>query len=208
MKPKIEKRIEKGIIKTAKKIEKFEWRHRNLFYLLISIALAYFILTSSYIRDFFANAGTFGYIDSFIIGFFFPHGLTVIPATSAFLVLAENLSPLVIALIGAVGAVISDYIIFRFIGDKLILGFEEIADDISHSLKKEIERIKTRAIKSKLFRRFIPIIAGVILASPLPDELVAILFKTAKFEPKKFLIYAYIFHFIGIFIIATIGKIF
>ncbi len=207
-KPRIEKKIEKEINGTVKKIERFEWRHRNLFFLLISIALAYFILKSSFIQTFVANAGAFDYLGSFIVGLFFSYGLTAIPATATFLILSESLNPFIIALIGAMGATIGNYFLFRFIGDRLASAFEEIADDISHSLKKDIEKIRKKSVKSKAFHRLVPVIAGLIIASPLPDELVAVLFGSVKFEPRKFLIYAFVLHFIGIFIIATIGKIF
>lgn len=200
--------MEKRIAKTTKKIEKFEWKHRNLSFFLISIALAYFILKSNYIQVLIAHMGTFGYLGSLIAGLFFSYGLTVIPAMATLLILAENLNPFLIALFGAVGATAGNYLIFRFIGNRLILAFEEIADDISHPLKKYIEKIRRKSVKSKAFQRLVPIIAGFIIASPLPDELIAVLFGSVKFELRKFLIYAFVLHFIGIFIIATIGKTF
>lgn len=207
-KPRIEKNIEKEVRVVVKEIERFEWKHRNLVLLLISIFLAYFILKSKLIHNFLTNAGTLGYLDSFVAGLLFPYGLTAIPATAAFIVLSENLNPFLIAFIAAIGAVISDYLIFRFIGNRMILGFEEIVGDMSKKLKYEIEKIRKKVIKSKISHHLIPILAGFIIASPLPDELAAVLFGSVKFNPKSFLTYAYTFHFTGILIITVIGKVF
>ncbi len=207
-KPKIGKEIKDGIKDTVKEIEHFEWKHRNLLFLLISIAIGYFILRSNFIQTFIENSGSWGYAGSFITGLVFPYGLTVLPATAAFLILSGSYNLLFIALTGAIGAVTSDYIIFRFIGNRMVMSFEEIAGDVSKTLKGDIEKMRKKAVKSKVFHHLVPIIAGFIIASPLPDELAAVLFSSVKFKLRKFLIYAFIFHFIGILLIATIGKIF
>lgn len=205
---KIDKEIKDGIKTTVKEIERFQWKHKNVVFLLVSLLFAYVILKSNIIQNFMSTSGDWGHLGSFLLGIFFPYGLTVIPATAGFLILAENLSPVLIALIGATGAVISDYLIFRFIGNRLALGFEEMAGDVSKKLRGEIEKLRRRVTRSKSLHYIIPIVAGFIIASPLPDELAAVLFGSVKFKLKKFLIYAYIFHFIGILLIATVGKIF
>lgn len=204
----IEKNIENGIKTTVKEIDRFRWKHKNLIFIIISIFFAYIILKSDVIQSLVSTTEKWGYLDSFLVGIFFPYGLTVIPATAAFLVLANNLNPFLMAAIGAIGAVISDYIIFKFIGNRLALGFEEMIGDVSKNLRKKIKDLRIRATKSRGLQILIPIIAGFIIASPLPDELAAVLFGSVKFKLKKFLIYAYIFHFIGILIVATVGKIF
>jgi uncharacterized membrane protein YdjX (TVP38/TMEM64 family) len=64
-----------------------------------------------------------------------------------------------------------------------------------------------RIRKSKIFHHLMPIIAGFIIATPLPDELVGILFGSVKFDMKKFLILSLVLHFITIFVIVSIGNI-
>jgi membrane protein DedA with SNARE-associated domain len=204
VKYKIRKRVKTTIIN---RIEEFEWKHRNLIFLLLSVIIATIILKSAFIQDFIKNIGIFGYLGSFIVGLFFPYGLTTVPATATFLILAKDLNPFFVALIGAIGALISDYLIFRFIGKKVIVSFEEIASDIPKKLENDIEKTMRRIRKSKIFHHLMPIIAGFIIATPLPDELVGILFGSVKFDMKKFLILSLVLHFITIFVIVSIGNI-
>jgi len=200
-------KLENEVRRTINKIEEFEWKHKNIFILLFSIFLAQFILRSDFVRGFISNAGNFGYVDSFIVGVFFPYGFTAIPATAALLLLAKSFNPFLVAFIASIGAVISDYLIFRFIGNSLISGFEEIASDISKKFKNDIEKFRRKIAKSKTLHYLIPIFSGFIIASPLPDELNAILFGSVKFKMKTFLIFSFVFHFIGILAIQMIGRI-
>lgn len=199
--------IEKEVRVIIKKIEDFEWKHKNLIILLVSVFVAQFILRSGFVKDFIANAGGFIYLDSFIVGVFFPYGFTVIPATAALVLLSKMYNPFIIAPIAALGGMISDYLIFRFVGNRIILGFEEVAADISRKFKNDIEKFRKKITRSKVLHYLIPIFSGFIIASPLPDELVAILFGSVKFRTKSFLIFSFAFHFIGILALLMIGKI-
>jgi uncharacterized membrane protein YdjX (TVP38/TMEM64 family) len=198
--------MDKKVKNVFEKIEDFEWKHKNLIILLISILVAHFILSSQIVEDFFANAGAFGYLDSFIVGMLFPHGFTTIPATAAFIILSKTFNPVILALLGALGGVISDYLIFRFFGKRIISGFEEIISDISKKLKNDIEKFRKRIMRSKALHYIIPLFAGFIIASPLPDEMVAVLFGSVKFKTRTFLMFSFIFHFIGILILLLIGR--
>ncbi len=182
-------------------IGEYTWTHRNTILFILSILLSYILLTSQYTHDLISSLGNFGYLGSFIVGMFYTYTLTVAPATVSLFVLGETLNPLLLALTGAAGAVLSDYIIYRFVKNTFVKELEEFPT-IKRSMHNTIKAVR----KSKVLKYYIPLIAGLIIASPLPDELGAGMLGMIKFRPKKFLMYSYFFNFLGILIITTAAK--
>ena len=192
--------MNRKLIKTAKEIEKFEWRHHNTILLIVSIISAYFIFTSQYLQTIISKFGELGYIGGFVSGIFFTNSLTFAPATAVLFLLSKTLNPFLIALVGAAGSLISEYIIFRFVRDRLLRELKFISKELRIS-------ITTRVLKSKFLKRIVPIIAGFIIASPLPDEIAIAMLGAVKYEIKKFLLYSFLLHFMGILIITQIAKV-
>jgi len=130
--------------------------------------------------------------------------------------LGQTLNPFLIAFIGAFGAILSDYLIFRFVRNKLIDEINLFMEEIKSITKpvsnleffEEIRVILWKKIsESSVWRVLIPAIAGFIIASPLPDELGVAIFGATKFNPKTFVIICYCLHFLGIFFITSLGAI-
>ena len=188
-----EKIVREDILAT----ERLVLNYKNLFSLILSVVLAIFILKSSFIRNSIFSLGALGYLGMFISGMFFSYGLTTAPATSMLYLLSNNLNPFLAALIGMVGAVISDYLIFRFVKYHL---FDEI--------KNLSEKIKFHPQLNKKYIRILktlaPFIAGIIIASPLPDELAASILGSIQFKDYQFIQLSALSNFIGILIIALI----
>jgi uncharacterized membrane protein YdjX (TVP38/TMEM64 family) len=203
--------------KILKVLREFEWKHRNIILLMISILIAWFLFQFHGTHVFLQKLGSFGYLGSFLAGIMFTYAFTVAPATSIILVLGETLNPILIALIGATGAVISDYLIFRFVRDKLMdeikLLSKEI-DEFSKPISEMVIKQKVRILiwkkisRSRILKMIIPIVAGLIIASPLPDEIGVALFGATRFERRKFLLISYLLNFLGILVIGYLGKIF
>ena len=105
------------------KSEKLVWKYHNLILLLLSIAFAVLILKSEFIRGFISRLGYYEYFGVFIVGLFYSYGFTTAPAISMLYLLSRDLTPFFVAIIGGFGAMISDYLIFRFIKYEL---FDEI----------------------------------------------------------------------------------
>jgi len=146
---------------------------------------------------------SFGYIGIFLGGFFYAYGFTAAPATAVLLVLAREQSLFSAVVIGGLGALFGDIIIFLFIRHSFI-------DEIEN-LKKETIVKSIKKIRKKIFCTFdnylLPIIAGLFIASPLPTEIgVSIMATFKSLSMKKFLIIAYLLHTVGIFIILLIGN--
>ena len=207
----------KQLENTVLKIEKFEWKHKNIILLLISIVVAYFVLRYEPIISLIHGLSYFGYLASFVLGMLFTYALTAIPASAALYNLGENFNPFLIAFIGAFGSVLSDYLIFRFVRDRLMVEIKLLSKEINNLTEPLSNLITTKRIRiliwkkishSKIWKLLIPVFAGFIIASPLPDEIGVALFGATKYEPKKFLLISYSLNFIGILIISYLGRAF
>jgi len=208
--------IYKTTQKTIGKIESYQWKYRNLLLLALSFVLAYYMFQNPQIISFIENLGAIGYPAAFIAGLLFSYGATTAPSIAIFFSLAHTNSPLLLAIIGAAGSLLGNYIIFKFVRDNLIEEINTLSKEVK-TLTKPVSalffweelriRIWKAISKSKLWQMFIPVIAGFILASPLPDEIGVAMFGAVKFDPKKFMIISYVLHFIGILAVVYSSRV-
>ena len=202
--------------RTIDGFNRFRWKYKNLILLGISIILAFYILKSGYFHATISKLGSLGYVGCFVAGVFFPYGLTAAPAMAVFYVLGEVLNPLLIASIAALGSAVSDYLIFRFVRDRLMDEIKTLAREINNLTKPVSSLVFSEEIRviiwqkvsqSRVWKVILPILAGFIVASPLPDEIGAALFGAVKFESKKFILLTYCLNFIGIFALTSLAKV-
>lgn len=168
--------------------------------LLLTFILAYLIFTG---RDFSAFNNfvlSSGYFGTFVSGILFTYGFTAAPATAVFLILAKGQNILISGLIGGLGALVGDMIIFRFIR-------HSFADEIEKlSQEKVINHINNK-MPNLLKKYLVPVLAGFIIASPLPDEIgVSLMAVSRSISTKIFYILSYTLNTAGIFVILFIGK--
>ena len=177
--------------------------HLKTIILLLTIILAYVIFKGRGFLQFHNILLSMSYLGTFLAGFFYAYGFTAAPATAIFLSIAKDQNLIAASLIGGLGALISDIIIFML---------------IKNTFNHEVKAIsKTKIIKfigkeEKLlfgsFKKYISAtFAGFIIASPFPSELgISLMASLKEISFKRFLIIAYILHTIGIFIILNIGS--
>lgn len=201
--------------KIIRKVGKYQWRYRNLIFLALSFVFAYYMLKTPQMISFTEGLGNFGYPAAFALGMLFTYAFTAVPATVAIFSLGEVLNPVLIALIGAVGSVIGNYIIFKLVRDRLLKEINMLSKEVNNITKPvsvlffwEEMRIRIwRAIsRSNVWQVFVPVFAGFILASPLPDEVGVAIFGAVKFNPEKFMVVSYVLHFIGILVVAYSSR--
>ncbi len=180
-------------------IKKYGIKYENLILLLLSLVAALVILTPAYFQQlekFILSFGGYGYFGAAVVGFFFSYGITTPIAMVGLAALGGVLDPIFVALVGGTAAAISDFIIYFFAKRKL------------SATERKIEKKFLNKKYSRLWHAAAPIVAGFIIASPLPDELAAGILGALRFNKKRFLIFVWVAEVIGIFIIANIGKIF
>ncbi|MBM3247083.1 hypothetical protein FJZ17_00900 [Candidatus Pacearchaeota archaeon] len=170
--------------------------------LILLFVLAYFIFQGSDTIGVSKNISSLGYFGAFIAGCLFTYGFTTPFAIVIFLILGETtqLNILVMTILGGFGALLGDFLIFKFIRtsfkDEVIkLEHEKIVEEAEH------------AIPLKIRHYIIPVLAGLIIASPLPDELgVTMLSVTRHIKPKVFAIISFVMNSLGILVMLLLGK--
>ncbi len=132
-------------------------------------------------------------------GIFFTSITTTAPAIAILgeLSLGNNLA--LVALLGGAGAVVGDYIIFAFVRDR-------VSEDIAYLLKRTGTPRIFKIFHRKTFRRLLPFLGGLIIASPLPDELGLTLLGLAHMRTSRFILLSYAFNVAGIFLIGLAAR--
>ena len=172
------------------------------FFLIVitSIILFYEAQTYPPLRDFLMSLD---YLGIFLSGFFYAYGFTAPIGTAALLVLAKEHDLFITGLVGGLGALIGDLVIFFYI--------KHLFTDEIRLLKNEKIIIDTGKFTKKIFGSFnnylLPIFAGFLICSPLPTEIgVALMSSQKRITIKLFAIIAFVLHTIGIFTILLLGN--
>ena len=139
------------------------------------------------------------FIGSFIAGILFVSVFTVAPATVALGEIARVNSLIITAVIGGLGALAGDLIIFRFVRGR-------ISQDFSYLVKISKSERLVLIFKLKLFKWLIPFIGALIVASPLPDEIGLAMLGLSRMKTSVFILSSFLLNSIGILIIGLIAK--
>jgi hypothetical protein len=169
---------------------------KDLFIIAFSIIIAVILAKSNAITTLIDSTKEYEIIASFIAGIFYTSIFTVAPAATAITEIANRSNPFLIAFIGGFGALLGDYIIFKYIRDN-ISGY---ISSIAHKIRRE------SILESKIFSFSFSLIGAVIVASPLPDEIGLALMGITKMRTIYFIPISYLLNFIGILVLALIGK--
>lgn len=175
-------------------------RHNLLIDLLLVAAsgvAAVLMVESGIITAVFNATGHSVLIGSFIAGFFFTSVFTVAPSTAVFAEIVQTNPLLPTILAGALGALIGDLILFRFVRDRL-------AEDIMALFKHKKPGRMRVFFRSRIFHWVMPALGALIIASPLPDELGLTLLGTARIGTAAFVPISFAFNALGIVLVALV----
>lgn len=172
------------------------WHFKNTTLLVISLILFFVFAEHPVVKSLITLIGNFGYLGAFITGVLFVSVFTVAPAAVVLFFLAKTLNPLLVALFAGAGAVLGDYLIFRFFRDRV---FEELKPLFLESGGNSIIKL----FKTPYFAWTLPLIGAVIIASPFPDEVGIGLLGASKLKNWQFLLLTFFLNSIGIFIVIT-----
>lgn len=178
-------------------------RHLLQDFLIIaaSLFLAWAIVHYEVVQGVVALLGGNFVLASFVAGMFFTSITTTAPAIVALAELALLGNVGVVAVVGGMGAVVGDYLIFAFVRDR-------VSEDIAYLLKSTGTPRIFKIFRRKTFRRLLPFIGGLIIASPLPDELGLTLLGLAHMRTKSFVLLSFAFNTTGILLIALAARTF
>lgn len=177
-----------------------KWKYPYLTGILISFLIAIILAQNDFFKNWLLNLGSLEYIGALVAGMVFVSSFTVAISAVVFGIMVQNIHPLALALIGGVGAVMGDYLIFKLVRSHL-------QDEIAAILGvNNISHIKT-VLYSKYVAWMLPLIGVFIIASPLPDELGVSLLGISKMSEGKFILISYISNTLGILAIVSIIKV-
>src|SRR3989344_1626456 len=162
---------------------------------LLSIMLAVLLVKTQALARILTSTKEMEIIGSFIAGMFFTSIFTTVPAIVTLGEIAQANSVILTAFFGGMGAVVGDLIIFRFVRDRF-------SEDLMALVATKSGKARLKSLfRLKIFRWLTFLIGGIIIASPLPDELGISFLGFSKTKTSLFIPLSFLFNFFGILII-------
>ncbi|EKD86200.1 MAG: hypothetical protein ACD_37C00417G0004 [uncultured bacterium] len=171
-----------------------QFRYKNLTILFISVISAIILSRFQPFHDFLLHLGGLGYLGAFLGGILFVWIFTMPTGLLILLTLNETMPSFELAVIAAIGALIGDLTIFKFVKDDLLTEVEDIYNHFGGSHL-------THILHSKYFHWTLPVVGALIIASPLPDEVGVSLMGISKMKTYKFILVSLILNFAGIYLV-------
>lgn len=179
----------------------FKYRYPKLTALLVLILIAYIVFRQPAVSSFLSGLNNLSYLGVFIAGLLFSYGFTTPFAIGLFLTIKPDSIPIAIIL-GALGAFLSDFMIFKLIKTSFMDEFREIEE--TKPMKKFEHLINTK-IRKKIKLYLLYVFSGLIIASPLPDEFgVALLAGVGHIKTHTFTILSLFVNAVAIFLFFSI----
>jgi len=179
-------------------IKQLELHHISLIKFVVGIVIILILFFSGILEQSVISLRNLGYVGIFLLGFFYTSAFTTPYATTAYILLHTNTNPFIGGMLGGLGAMMIDAIIYK-ISER---GIGKVLFVYHH------KKYRIRRIKNKLLIKISPLLAGFILASPLPDELAAVILGLERYNFRRFLFISFAFNSIGIFSLLALGQIF
>jgi len=179
-------------------------RYPKLYLLLISIFLGILIYRDENNFHFHAILDQLGYLGTFLAGMFFVYGFTVGPAVAVLFLAAQKQNFLLAGIAGSAGAFVGSFVVFQ----ALKISYEEEVQRLTQNpLFKIFLSFFEKYFPNFARKYFLPILAGIFSATPLPDEFVAALVYASRgISLPIFSFVAFFFNTFGIFILLAIGR--
>lgn len=179
----------------------FKFKYPKIMLLIVMIVLSYLIFRNPSISNYLSHLGSLGYLGIFIGGILFAFGFTAPFSVGLFILLAPS-NIWIAGIVGGFGALISDLLIFRFIKVSFESEFKRLRKTKAiRGMEYLIQRSVGERIKVYLMYTF----AGILIASPLPDEIgVIMLAGLTKINFRVLAILSFILNTLGILIILSL----
>lgn len=148
----------------------------------------------------------YGYISIFLAGLLFSYGFTTPFAIAMFLEMGPDVNIFIAAPLAGIGALIADLFIMSVM--RYSLFHEEIVQLRMSSVAKRIHELLHHESISQTTRMYLLwSFAGLIIASPLPDEFgVALVSGMADVDPKKFAALCFVLNTLGVAFFLSVGR--
>lgn len=184
-----------------KKTHLFAYKYPKLILFIICIIFAYFLVSDASFVNIIQHLDGLRYIGMFTTGLLFSFGFTTPFAVAVMLAMKPD-NILLMAIIGGIGATISDVLIFKFVKFSFENEFKELKQERPFLFVKEnLDKYLHPTLKTYLTFAF----GGILLSTPMPDEAgILVLSGLMEIKLKLLIIVSLIFKTIGIYAILAI----
>jgi len=172
---------------------------KDMAIVILSILIAVILAKTGVLESLITSTKEVRFIGSFIAGILFVFIFTAAPATVVLGEIAQSNSVITVALIGGLGALMGDILIFRFVKDKL-------SKDMSDLIKTSKSERLASMVKMRGLRWVGPLIGALIIALPLPDEIGIAMLGLSKMGNSLFIPLSFVLNSAGILTIGLISK--
>ena len=170
---------------------------KNTVVVFLSVLIAIILAKTDVFADLIASVRELRFIGSFVAGVFFISVFTVAPASVMLFEIAQTTPVWEVAVLGGMGAVAGDFIIFSFVN---------LAYDVKAFFKKTKIQKAARALHLSAFRWLMPFVGAIIIASPLPDELGLAMMGLSKVKTPVFVVISFVLNFFGILFLTLVAR--
>lgn len=185
---------------TLKVASSYVNKYPKFLLLFITFLIAYLLFNGRTNPKFYVFIVSLGFLGTFLTGILFTYGFTAAPATAIFLILAKEQNIFLAGLIGGLGALLGDLFIFNFIR-------YSFNDEVRKLYRERLVMYVNGKTPNLIKRYLLPVVAGFIIASPLPDEIgVTMLAASRSISVKIFSVISYVLNTAGIFAVLIIGS--
>ncbi|MCW1301088.1 MAG: hypothetical protein QW507_00525 [Candidatus Nanoarchaeia archaeon] len=153
----------------------------------------------------------FSYFTAFIAGLLYASFVTIPLSIVLIYDVARFLHPVMIGIIGGVGSMLADVLVFQFFKLSIIPEIKLLATTLkerSGRARRLFEYVKLSESMRKnalWIQKFAPLIAAFIISSPLPDELAIFFLAAVEYDMRKLMVLTFVLNSIGIVSIASIS---
>jgi hypothetical protein len=180
----------------------FRFKYPKITLLIVFSILAYWIFSQGSVQGFVEHMGRLSYLGVFIAGILFSFGFTTPFAIGYFLV-ANPSNIYLAALIGGCGSVVSDLTIFKIIRFSFMDEFKRLEKT---KPMKDIHSLLSSKFLARVRVYLLYAFAGIIIASPLPDEIgVTMLAGLSRIKTSVLVVISLVMNTLGIFVMLLIG---
>ena len=181
-------------------------KYPKLVLLCVMVFLAYGLFRDDGIQSYLHSLGDTGYLVAFIGGGLFAFGFGAPFGVAVLAIMADELDIFLAALAGGAGALVSNFLTFKLVRltfkDEVVRFKGSTAYSLFNAMLK-------RRVPTKVAFYMILSLAGLAIASPLPDEFgVALLAGLTSVNEKVFVVVSFALNSVGVFIVLLIGHAF
>src|SRR3989344_1700542 len=168
--------------------------------IVLSVGIAVVLVKTNIFGKVLTSTKELELLGSFVAGMFFTSVFTTVPAIVTLGEIAHANSVILTAILGSMGALAGDLIIYKFVRDRL-------SEYLMELIKYQGGGKRVRMLfRLKYFGWLTFLVGGFIIASPLPDELGVSLLGFLKMRMRFFIALSLVFNFVGILLIGIVAK--